>query len=357
MEEKELIFIQGQIGYNFKNPDLLQQAFVRRSYAMEHGGQDNEVLEFIGDKVLDIAVVRLLALKYGYMANGDSFNEYVCTCDEGKLSELKQKLVEKKTLAQRIDDLGIADFLIMGKGDIRNNINEEASVKEDLFEAILGAVALDCDWNMQEIFDTVEIMLEPEQWLRNDNNENYVELIQEWVWWKHNAVPWYHFKKESYQSTWYYPFKGISQPFNVLGGAAFQNIDSLQYQCLLRISGDLPIFRGFGSSKSKARMAVCELAYNYLAENGLLFSIKDEIENPNQAEAINQLEILARRGYFSLPTYDYEQEYDEDGNPIWTCECHIAEYDIDYGAKASSKKEAKKDAAFQMLTYVLNEEE
>ena len=40
MEQKDLTFIQDQIGYNFRNLDLLQQAFVRRSYAKEQGGED-----------------------------------------------------------------------------------------------------------------------------------------------------------------------------------------------------------------------------------------------------------------------------------------------------------------------------
>ena len=50
--EKELVWkmVQGQIGYDFKNLDLLQQAFTRRSYTVENGGENNEVLEFIGDK-------------------------------------------------------------------------------------------------------------------------------------------------------------------------------------------------------------------------------------------------------------------------------------------------------------------
>lgn len=39
---------------------------MRRSYAKENGGEGNEVLEFIGDKVLDYAVVRFLTDKYGY---------------------------------------------------------------------------------------------------------------------------------------------------------------------------------------------------------------------------------------------------------------------------------------------------
>lgn len=39
----------------------------------------------------------------------------------------------------------------MGKGDIQNNINQEDSVKEDLFEAIIGAVAIDSGWNLKNL--------------------------------------------------------------------------------------------------------------------------------------------------------------------------------------------------------------
>ena len=59
MNEKELKRIEDIIGYNFNNLDLLQQAFVRRSYSEENGGENNEVLEFIGDKALDIVIVKL----------------------------------------------------------------------------------------------------------------------------------------------------------------------------------------------------------------------------------------------------------------------------------------------------------
>ena len=51
MEEKVVTFIQNQIGYEFKNKAILRQAFVRRSYSQEKGGEHNEVLEFIGLKL------------------------------------------------------------------------------------------------------------------------------------------------------------------------------------------------------------------------------------------------------------------------------------------------------------------
>lgn len=373
MEELVFKMIQGQIGYDFKNPDLLRQAFVRRSYTEENGGENNEVLEFIGDKALDFAVVRLLTQRFGHMTNGESIgftglsaweqemrkkkksgavpqpNEFICSRKEGELTKIKSRMVEKKSLARRVDELGFAEYLIMGNSDIQNNVQEEASVKEDLFEAIVGAVALDCGWNFSVILSVVEAMLVPEDFLQDDTETNYVKLIQEWELKKNGVIPWYRFTEASYTSSWYFPFEGISQtfPFNY-------DYSRLHFHCELKLLDTLPIFRGFGSSKSEARMAVCKLAYEYLQKNNLLFSIRDEIDNPNKADAINQLEILARRGYFSIPTYDFEQSYDNDGNPIWKCKCHIKEYETYSDAQSSSKKDAKKSAAFKMLNYVLS---
>lgn len=365
--------VQGQIGYNFKNINLLEQAFVRRSYTEEHGGENNEVLEFIGDRALDFVVVKLLAQKYGSIINetpaygsllsslkkelcqqDDNYNKlkcnkFCCDCDERKLTLLKSKMVEKKTLARRMDELGFAKHLIMGNSDIKNNINREASVKEDLFEAIIGAVAIDSDWNLKDIQSVVEIMLEPDTFLQDDSEINYVRLIQEWEMQKNNVIPLYKYKEASYTSTWYYMFDGISQRF-----PSDYDYSRLHFHCELKLLDSLPVFRGFGISKREARMAVCKLAYEYLQEHNMLFSIKDEIENPNKAEAINQLETLARRGYFSIPIYNFEQKYGSDGNPIWKCKCYIKEYDTYCNAESSSKKDAKKSAALKMLDFVLN---
>ena len=98
---------------------------------------------------------------------------------------------------------------------------------------------------------------------------------------------------------------------------------------------------------------VCKLAYDYLCKQDLWLSIRDEIKDPNKDDAVSQLEILARRGYFSIPIYEFEQTYDKDGKPIWKSVCHIAEKSKSFSAKSSSKKDAKKSAAFQMLLYVL----
>ena len=362
MDAKDISFIQDQIGYNFKNTDLLQQAFVRRSYSHENGGENNEVLEFIGDKVLDFIVVKLLSDKFGYTKgeldvfdSENDWDEYACDYCENKLTEIKKQLVQKQNLATCIDELGLAEYLIMGKSDQKQHADEQPSVKEDLFEAILGAVAIDSGWNLEKLQDTVELMLKPETTLEEDDEDNYVALIQEWCSKETGNIPLYHFEEGSYQATWYMPFDGISQNCNVLGSPEYNKLMASTHRCLLKIADDIPIFRGFGKSKSEARKNVCRLAYEWLDKNDRLHTIGNELENPNRNEAIGQLEILARRGYFTLPTYEFEQEHDENGNPVWTAKCCVEEAEYYFDATSSSKKEAKKDAAFEMLKYVLEE--
>lgn len=372
MKQNDLMFIQSQIGYKFNNLDLLQQAFTRRSYSEENTGENNEVLEFIGDKVLDFFVVKLLITQnsnstglykkfapnlqntWSYELEKKSFpeeNVLLSNCTEAELTEIKKLLVQKKTLANRIDDLGLSDYLLMGHGDILQNIGEENSVKEDLFEAILGAIAIDSNWNTEDLQNAVEIMLSPDSILDDGDTEDYVSLIQEWSYNKTNGIPLYHFNERGYQITWYTPFDGVSQNLRYND----ELVNKTKYHCLLKIAEDLPIFRGFGQSHTEARKNVCKLAYEYLCERGLWLSIRDEIDNPNKDDAINQLEILARRSYFSIPTYDFEQTYDKDGNPIWKSICRIAEENKSFSAKSSSKKDAKKSAAFKMLKYVLSD--
>lgn len=355
MQELQYEIVQGQIGYRFKNLDLLQQAFIRRSYSRENGGADNEILEFIGDKVLDIAVVRFLTEKYGYISEAENeCSEFYSELSEGKLTQIKAKMVRKESLARRIDELGFSDFLIMGQGDIQNGVAAQSSVKEDLFEAILGAAAIDSNWDYEILQSTAEIMLNPESFLDEDE-ENYVQLIQDWELDINGCIPWFKYYDRPYNTSIYYPFDGVRQRLPLV---SMNN--NYKFTCELKLLDTLPIFQGYGSSKSEARKNVCQTAYDWLEKQGMLpdaWSIRDEIENPNKNEAISQLEILARRGYFSIPSYEFEQTYDINGNPIWKAECHIKEKNYYFSAESSSKKDAKKTAAFNMLMYVLEHDE
>lgn len=65
--------VQEKIDYYFNNTDLLLQAFTRSSYSTQYGGENNEVLEFIGDKVLDLYVVKTIVDKFGFMKSQSEY--------------------------------------------------------------------------------------------------------------------------------------------------------------------------------------------------------------------------------------------------------------------------------------------
>ncbi len=372
MTREELNMVQEIVGgYKFKNLDLLQQAFIRKSYSKENGGENNEVLEFIGDKVLDFIIVKKLTSLdengYGWMSNEeDDFdeqndcNEFCCKFNEQKLTEIKKKLVCKEMLAKCISELALHEYLIMGEGDRKQNLYENDSVKEDLFEAILGAICIDSNYDIKKLEQAVDVMLDPNRRIETEilgNEIDYVNLIKQWHIKENNGLlPAFIFKEESGSIYWYVNDGEITRNYPLGSGVPF---GSPSFSCLIKmkINGREVYFRDFGKSKSEARKKTCELAYEYLKKQDLLFTIEDELENPNKSEAIGQLEILSRRGYFSLPTYKFEQTYDKQGNPIWRAECHVEEEEYFYYASSSSKKEAKKLAAWEMLKNILNIEE
>ena len=322
MDEKVIEVIQNTIDYQFNNTDLLQQAFIRRSYSEENGGENNEVLEFIGDKALDLVVVKVMMKRFGNITNGD-YQEFKTKYSEGEFTNIKKDLVEGKMLAKCIDQLGFNEYLILGKGDLKKNVKEEDSVKEDLFEAIIGAVAIDSDWDLDCIEDVVKIMLNFNEYFNNnkyDNEIDYVAEIQEWSQKNNDELPNYTYETNDYGFLCYLELKDVKWGFS-----------------------------GIGKSKSGARFLAAKKAYEYLEENDMLFTIVDEIGKPDFDRSINQLQELYQKGYIEEPVYDFYEDSDYNGNSLWTCELHVEGIRNYYENQSSSKKDAKKKCAYELL--------
>ena len=199
-------------------------------------------------------------------------------------------------------------------------------------------MALDSKWDLDALTNVVDLMLDPNFYLENgfDEQINYVELLQQWYQKKHHNIPVY-----CYRSTGGFPYSGKYG----------------KYVCEL---GLYPLENGFwdvAETKSEARMAVAKQAYRYLEENGLLMTWIDEIGEPNRDRAINQLQELYQKGYIGEPRYDFSETYDEDGNPVWRCECHVDGQPDYWWGNYSSKKQGKKDVAYDMLCYILDWED
>jgi ribonuclease-3 len=117
----------------FNKPELLHEAFVHRSYLNENlseGLESNERLEFFGDAVLSYVVAERLFLDCP-------------TCDEGALTEWRGYLVKRDSLARFAVGLGIGDFLLLGRGEEAAGGRFRAANLASLFEAVVGAIAID----------------------------------------------------------------------------------------------------------------------------------------------------------------------------------------------------------------------
>ena len=326
--------IEDILGYTFKNKSLLKQAFTRSSYSKENGGLDNEILEFIGDKVIDYCVVELFALNYGkVMKDG-----YKTSKDEGYLTELKASLVDSESLAGVIDELKLYNYLIVGKNDKQNNVRKVQSVKEDLFEAIIGAVALDCGWDIQTLIDMVDDLLGVMDFLDSISEPyNPVGKLQNMI------------QKEGFPA----PEYKYQQRTNEQGKVwvCFGSIPELDLTA-----------HAVGGSKKEARQLVAEVLIDeytqFKKETNEYF---DVIGFPDEEDSLQQINKLVQYGLISKPEYEFRCEYDEDGNPVWTCNCEIAEVSDYYfhndDKHVSSKKVAQRNAVYGLLLFLVKGED
>lgn len=135
------------IGYRFTDLRLLQAAMVHSSYAFEQGegGNDNQVLEFIGDAVLDLVIGHALSVRYPEMR-------------EGELTRFRASLVNETHLADMARSLELGRYLFLGKGEDGSSGRNKSSILSCAFEAVIGAIFQDSDY--QTVDDLVQRLFE-----------------------------------------------------------------------------------------------------------------------------------------------------------------------------------------------------
>jgi len=129
-KDVQLDRLQNALGYTFKDPSLLARSLTHVSYERQKTAGHNEVLEFLGDAVLDLAVSDLLMRR-----NPDK--------PEGVLSKMRAALVNSVVLADKANRLGLAPLLRIGKGEELSGGRAKASILAGAFEALLGAIYRD----------------------------------------------------------------------------------------------------------------------------------------------------------------------------------------------------------------------
>ncbi len=121
--------------YNFNNKSLLIEALTHSSYANEKNINFNyERLEFLGDAVLELTVSCFLIEKYKDFA-------------EGQLSSIRSYIVSEKFLSKKAKELDIDKYIFISSGVIKVSKTVNNSILADVFEAIIGAMYLDSNFD------------------------------------------------------------------------------------------------------------------------------------------------------------------------------------------------------------------
>ncbi len=129
--------IEEKIGYSFKDKELLKRAFTHVSYARDTGGSHYEILEFLGDALLNFIIVDMLV---------DSFPEK----REGALASFKAYLISEEFFNELAQELNLSDYILISRG------KKNVSIIGDVFEALWAAVYIDSgkDCNLvKELFN------------------------------------------------------------------------------------------------------------------------------------------------------------------------------------------------------------
>ena len=124
--------LEEKLGYTFQNPDLLDNALTHSSRANESRGklQSNERLEFLGDSILGMVVADHLFRNHPDLPEGD-------------LTRTRAALVCEDSLVEVARELGLGEYLRLGKGESSGGGRERPSIQADAVEAVLAAIYLD----------------------------------------------------------------------------------------------------------------------------------------------------------------------------------------------------------------------
>jgi ribonuclease-3 len=131
--------LEDLLGHRFDNRNLLRRALRHGSAmtAQERGSYQR--LEFLGDAVLGHAVAQML------------FDEFPDD-DQGSLTRKRVHLVRSERLAERAALLGLDGWVVLGASEEMARGRERSALLEDLFEAVIAAIALDGGWDAARDF-------------------------------------------------------------------------------------------------------------------------------------------------------------------------------------------------------------
>ena len=132
MKEIEFDSLEKKINYKFKNRDILKKAVTHKTYAFEAQEplEYNERLEFLGDSILNFIIAEMLYKSNKYFS-------------EGELTRRRSIFVNNNYLAKIAKELDLGSYIILGRGEKKQNGEKNPTNLANTMEALIGAIYLD----------------------------------------------------------------------------------------------------------------------------------------------------------------------------------------------------------------------
>ena len=179
--------LEGRLRYRFKEVNWLDQALTHKSFIYETNHPEkgaNEVLEFLGDSVLNLAVSYLLLHRFP-------------DAQEGTLSMIRSQLVKRSFLASLSKDLQLESYLLLGKSQQSNGGMQKSSILANTYEALIGAIFMDAGFN--QALEIIQEHFEPYLQAKTPSVvfDDYKSLLQIHSQQSHGVSPQYRVTNES----------------------------------------------------------------------------------------------------------------------------------------------------------------
>ena len=321
--------IRDVIGYEFINENLLRQAFTRRAFGLEYGIGDSEELEFLGDSILNTVVTREMFRQFSEVFTIKPQAPFRSRYTEGEMTKIRSRFVSKEHLAARAAELDLDKYILYGTGETKSD-----SAAEDMMEALLGAVAVDCgwDWHVLEAVADRLVCIQitaPDEYLKT----SFYDLFNAWHQRHFGLMPEYEVYGGERTGKWhpFYCSIRFSVPENDKGVRTWQRIDVDE------------------ETRGKAREYAAKKAYYFVMDQGLWINLADAGIVPSLENSINQLQELHQKKYLEDRA---EYTFEELPGDRWRCDCTCGGVN-GYG-RAGSKTGAKKKAAYMVLVCMLS---
>ena len=158
--------IEKEIGYEFKNKQLLETALTHTSYAYENKKQSNEKLEFLGDSILEFVSSEYIYHNYPNLK-------------EGEMTKVRASVVCEYSLQKIAKMHNFSDFLYLGKSERTSQKEVRPAIMADSIEAVIAAIFLDGGLEEAKKFILNNLAKPIENATKNIGQKDYKTVLQE----------------------------------------------------------------------------------------------------------------------------------------------------------------------------------